>query len=72
MAYALDDTGSRDMLLLETDEKEQIALADFDLDALREYRKNEVWGNAYRRPQKYTILTDNSVREPFCRSDFPR
>lgn len=72
MAYALDDSGSRDMLLLETDEKEQIALADFDLDALREYRKSEVWGNAYRRPQKYTMLTDNSVREPFCRDDFPR
>lgn len=72
MAYALDDSGSRDMLLLETDEKEQIALADFDLDALREYRKNEVWGNAYRRSQKYTLLTDNSVSEPFCRDDFPR
>lgn len=72
MAYALDGAGSRDMLLLETDEKEQIALADFDLDALREYRKSEVWGNAYRRPQKYTLLTDNSVREPFCRDDFPR
>lgn len=27
---------------------------------------------ACRRPKKYTILTDNSVREPFCRDDFPR
>ena len=36
---------------------------------LREYRKREVHGNAYRRPEKYGILTETAIREPFIRAD---
>lgn len=46
-----------------------IYLAELDLDHLRKYRKSEVHGNAYRRPEKYGVLTSAEIREPFIRSD---
>lgn len=47
---------SRDQLLVEGGETPEIVIAEFDIDALREYRKKEVWGNAYRRPGMYKAL----------------
>jgi predicted amidohydrolase len=43
-------------ILKATDISRQIFIAEFDLDKIREYRKSEVWGNAYRKPQAYTDL----------------
>lgn len=57
VAYLPDQPGSRDTCILETDEKEGIFLASLDLDRLRRYRAEEVHGNAYRRPDKYGMLT---------------
>lgn len=68
IAYLPDQPGSRDFLILETPEAEGIYTAEFDLDALREYRSREVHGNAYRRPGKYHLLTEEKVAPPFIRS----
>ena len=57
VAYLPDQPGSRDTCILEADEKEEIFLASLDLDRLRRYRAEEVHGNAYRRPDKYGMLT---------------
>ncbi len=65
---AFDETGSRDMLLIEAGEHEGIYLARFDLDQLRAYRAAEVWGNAFRKPQTYAALTSMQVDEPFSRA----
>jgi len=67
MAFG-EDESSRDMLLVEAGEKEGIILASLDLDELRQYRKREVWGNAYRKPHTYGILTSADVYEPFVRN----
>ena len=56
IAYRPCDSGSRDTLIVEADESEGIFLADFPIEEMREYRKREVHGNAYRRPEKYGIL----------------
>lgn len=72
VAYLPDLEDSRDFCILEAGEEEGIYYARFDLDMLREYRNSEVHGNAYRRPQKYRILTDEKVSEPFIRSDSRR
>jgi len=37
---------------------EDVYVARLDLDALREWRRREVWGGAYRRPGCYGRLTD--------------
>ena len=69
VAYLPDDSDSRDTCILDAGEKEGIYLAELDLDALRDYRRQEVHGNAYRRPETYGILTDAVIREPFVRPD---
>ena len=61
--------GSRDTCILQADEKEGIYLAELDLKQLREYRRSEVHGNAYRRPQKYGLLVDEHINEPFVRAN---
>lgn len=72
VAYLPDMAGSRDMCILEADNSEGIYIAELDLEQLRDYRKSEVHGNAYRHPQKYGILTDAKVDEPFIREDYRR
>jgi predicted amidohydrolase len=63
---------SRNTLIVQADEKEGVYLADFDLDALREYRQREVWGNAFRKPATYKLLTSKVVNEPFVRKNDTR
>ncbi|MBS6475252.1 MAG: carbon-nitrogen hydrolase family protein [Clostridiales bacterium] len=69
VAYLPGMPGSRDACILEADTQEGIFYAEFNLDMLREYRKNEVHGNAYRRPKKYHLLIDEQISEPFIRTD---
>jgi predicted amidohydrolase len=64
---AFADGGSRDNLVVEAGEAEGVYLACFDLDAIREYRLRESWGNAFRRPHRYAALTALDVRPPFRR-----
>ena len=69
VAYPLDGSGPRDTCLLETPGEEGVYIADVDMDFVREYRNSEVHGNAYRRPWKYSILTEETVTAPFIRKD---
>lgn len=70
IAYRPADSGSRDMLVMEAGEREGIYIADFPVDEIREYRRREVHGNAYRHPQKYKLLVSESIKEPFIRKDY--
>ena len=58
---------SRDMCILEAGEREDIYMAELDVDMLRSYREKEVQGNAYRHPEKYSLLADRRVEYPFIR-----
>lgn len=69
VAYVDGLPGSRDTCVLEAESAEGIYFAKLDLDLLRKYRREEVHGNAYRRPAKYILLTEEMVREPFLRGD---
>jgi predicted amidohydrolase len=64
---AFDEHGSKDTLVVEAGESEGIYLARFDMEGLREYRRRETWGNAFRRPHRYGLLTSPEVEEPFLR-----
>lgn len=70
MAYLPEIQGSRDTKIIEAGEKEGIYIAEFPIDKIREYRKKEVHGNAYRHPNKYKLLIDENINEPFIRSDY--
>ncbi len=70
VAYLPELDGSRDTCLLQAGGEDGIYIAQLDVDMLRKYRSEEVHGNAYRRPQKYGILTETGVKEPFIREDY--
>ena len=48
---------------------EGVSPARLNLARLRAYRKSEVHGNAYRRPQVYAPLAGEAVLPPFVRPD---
>ncbi len=62
----------RDTLIIEAGEREGIYMAQFDMENIRAYRRRETWGNAYRRPRCYGILTSLEVSAPFIREDARR
>jgi predicted amidohydrolase len=72
VAYSVSDGPPRDTLIIEAGEREDVYLAEFDLDTIRDYRNRESWGNAYRRPRLYGMLGDSEVKPPFVRKDATR
>lgn len=71
MAYNADES-SRETLIIEAGEIEDVYIATFDMDNIRAYRERETWGNAFRRPGLYEMLTDKEVKTPFIRKDATR
>ncbi len=67
VAYLPETDGSRDTCILQADSSEGIFVAELDLEQLRRYRSSEVHGNAFRRPEKYSALTETKIDEPFIR-----
>lgn len=67
VVYLPELSGSRDTCIMEADGAEGIYFANFDLNMIRSYRSREVHGNAYRRPQKYTLLCSDTKQAPFIR-----
>lgn len=67
VAYLPTLSGSRDCCILQAGAAEEICMASLDLVQLRDYRAREVHGNAYRRPDKYHLLTRPEVHAPFLR-----
>jgi predicted amidohydrolase len=62
VAFGADGT-----VLVQADQTEGIHLVDLDMDEVRTYRAKTVWGNAFRRPHRYTLLCSREVDEPFMR-----
>ena len=56
-------------LIVEAGEAEGILMAEFDLDRIRTYRKETIWGNAFRRSHRYRQLAAMEVEEPFVRQN---
>lgn len=51
-------------LLLETGPKPGIYHCSFDLNAMREYRHNSIWGDTFRHPEAYQPLVDPKLVPP--------
>lgn len=49
--------------------KEGVYIADINISEIRKYRKRTYWGNAYRRPHRYHLITSPEVNEPFHRKN---
>jgi predicted amidohydrolase len=48
----------RETLLLETGAEPGIYYCEFELDAIRHYRRNAIWGTTHRQPQTYGSIVD--------------
>jgi hypothetical protein len=42
------------------------------MEKIRAYRERESWGNAFRKPRSYGLLTSLEVRPPFVRKSARR
>jgi len=69
---AYDDERPIDTLLVCGGPNEDVLVAEFDLDGIRDWRRREGWGNAYRKPDRYGALVSPLVRDPFVRPDSRR
>jgi predicted amidohydrolase len=72
VAYQGKDGRAKDTLIIEAGEAEGIYLANFDIDKIRAYRERETWGNAFRKPRTYGLLTSLEVENPFIRKSAKR
>lgn len=70
VAYLPTLPDSRDTCILQAGGEEGIYMAELDLEQLRDYRRREVHGNAFRHPKKYGLLTETEIREPFVRDTY--
>ena len=61
-----------DPTIVEANEREGIHLAEFDLDRLREIRRYEGWGDAYRKPRRYSALVAETEPLPVFRREDSR
>ena len=55
-------------IILADDVTEGLYYADFDMDAIREYRSSEMMGNTFRKVNAYKGLLDAKISEPFIRA----
>ena len=70
--HSTQDGEPRETLIVEAGENEDVYMATFDMNSIRAYRERECWGNAYRRPRLYRMLTATEVEPPFIRRDATR
>ncbi|MFL5758682.1 MAG: carbon-nitrogen hydrolase family protein [Thermomicrobiales bacterium] len=59
---------TRDTLIVEAGGAEGAYMAKFDLEHIRDFRRRETWGNAFRRPHRYGALTSTKITAPFVRT----
>ena len=55
-------------ILLADDLTDGLLYADFDMDAIRDYRSREMMGNTFRKVGAYKELLDATITEPFIRA----
>ena len=51
------------------DMTEDLFYAEFDLDAIRNYREHEMMGNTFRKVKAYDILLSEKISYPFIRNN---
>ena len=50
-------------------ENEGVYMAQINLGKMREIREKTIYGNAFRRPHKYELMTSPDVEKPFVRTN---
>lgn len=61
-----------DSEILVMNENENIQIVRFNLNEIRNYRKKETLGDAYRKSLLYKFICEEHIKEPFIREDSRR
>jgi len=67
-----NEKGMANDLVIEAGGSEGIYMAEFDMDRIRADRERGAWGNAFRKPRCYGLLTSQNVEKPFIRESARR
>ena len=67
-----EDGNAANDLVIEAGEREGVYMAEFDMDRIRTDRERGAWGNAFRKPRSYGLLTSLEVEKPFIRKEARR
>jgi predicted amidohydrolase len=59
----------RETLLLQTGSAPGIYYCEFDLDDIRHYRNNAIWGLTHRRPDAYANIADSELVPAYAAND---
>lgn len=62
-----DGNCTDNVLMMADDRTEGLFYAEFDMDAIRNYREREMMGNTYRKVKAYDLLLRKSIEYPFVR-----
>lgn len=54
-------------IIIADDKTEDILIAEYDMDRIRDYRSREMMGNTFRKIKAYTELLNEDIKEPFIR-----
>lgn len=54
--------------LIANNTSEDIYVVEYNLEELRQYRKNEMMGNTFRKIEAYSEILSNEIKEPFLRN----
>ncbi len=57
-----NDNGVRDMCVFEAPRTAGVYVAELDIDALRNHRRDDIMGDKYRHPDRYAVLADEGLR----------
>lgn len=57
------------VLLMADDVSEGLFYAEFDMDAIRSYREEEMMGNTFRKVKAYDMLLSEKIEYPFIRDN---
>ena len=55
------------VIVMADDETEDIFMAEYDMERLRDYRSHEMMGNTFRKVKAYSMLLGEEIEEPFRR-----
>lgn len=59
------------VLFMADDMTEGLCYAEFDMDAIRSYREQEMMGNTFRKVKAYDCLLSKEIEYPFIRDKAP-
>ena len=67
IVWTKDGVGVDNTIVLADSKSEDVFIAEYNMDELRDYRSREMMGNTFRKVSAYSELLNEEINEPFIR-----